>query len=199
MDGVMSQLRSRVYQQAVTVAGLALWLAAFVWLASRTDWRAQLPCVAFVPAIIIASMFVQHFRMPSGLKFTHERLTFTLSDAIVLLAACWYGFAPAVFIAGIEGFTTSRRTVRRLSSNLFSGGMMALTAAAAALTLNAVFRYAFNQPDTGAHHTALAVAVAMFVASLAHNVTNVAFISTLLALRHAQPIMRSGLEKLLSA
>src|ERR1041384_5853578 len=108
MDGLTSRPQSRIYQQAVTVAGLALWLAAFVWLAGRADWREQLTVVAFVPAIIIASMFVQHFRMPSGLKFTHERLTFTLSDAIVLLAACWYGFAAAVFIAGIEGFTTPR-------------------------------------------------------------------------------------------
>ncbi|PYS93403.1 MAG: hypothetical protein DMF64_05155 [Acidobacteria bacterium] len=196
MDGVTRRPQSQSYQWAVTGAGLALWLAAFVWLAAHYGWHEQLMFIAFVPAIILASMFVQHFRMPMGLKFTHERLTFTLSDAIVLLAACWYGLAPAVFIAGIEGFTTSRRTVRRLSSNLFSGGMMALTAAAAALSLSAVFRYGFNQPGTGAHHPALAVAVAMLVASLAHNVTNVALLFTLLALRHGQPVVRGCLEKL---
>src|ERR1041384_4603174 len=108
MDGLTQRPQSKYYQWAVTGAGLSLWLAAFVWLAVHYGWRDQLTFIALGPVIILASMCVQHFRMPTGLKFRHERLTFTLSDAIVLLAACWYGFAAAVFIAGLEGFTTPR-------------------------------------------------------------------------------------------
>ena len=178
------------------VVGGGLWLAAAAWLAVGYGWREQLACAAFVPTIILASMFVQTFRMPQGLRFTHERLTFTLSDAIVLLAACWYGPAPAVFVGGIEGFVTSRRAARRWRGNLFSGGMMALAAAVAAAALRVVLRDGFHQAAVGLHHTALAVAVAMFVASLAHNVANVALLSTLLSLRHDQPILRGSLEKL---
>ncbi len=186
---------SEVYQRATTAAGLLLWLAACVWLAVSYAWREQLTVAAFVPLVILASMFVQTFRVPSGLKFTHERLTFTLSDAVVLLVACWYGLAPAVFVAAIEGFFTSRRTTHRTSSNAFSAGMMALAAAAAALTLSVVLHYGFREATTGARHTALAVAVAMFVASLVHNVVNVSLLSVLLALRHDQPVVRNCWEK----
>ena len=86
--------------------------------------------LALVPVIVFAGLFTQHFRIPFGLDLTQERLTFSLSDAIVLLVAYWYGVHPAIFVAGLEGFITSRRTVRRWSSNLFSLGMMSLVAAA---------------------------------------------------------------------
>jgi putative nucleotidyltransferase with HDIG domain len=196
MDKMTIHPKHKVYQAGVTYAGLALWLAGAAWLACGFHWQGQLSFLAFVPAVILASMFVQTFRMPAGLRFTHERLTFTLSDALVLLVACWYGFAPAVCLAGIEGFTTSRRTVRRLSSNLFSAGMMALAAAAAAGALQLVLRYGFHEAGTGAEHTALAVSVAMFVASLTHTVVNLSLLCTLLALRHDKSIVQGCLEKL---
>ncbi|HEX8069143.1 MAG TPA: HD domain-containing phosphohydrolase [Pyrinomonadaceae bacterium] len=196
MDTMTIHPKHRMYQTGVTVVGLAAWLACAAWLAGGYNWAGQLSFFAFVPAIIFASMFVQTFRMPAGLRFTHERLTFTLSDALVLLVACWYGFAPAVCLAGIEGFTTSRRTVRRASSNLFSAGMMALAAAAAAGALRLVLRQGFHEAGTGAEHTALAVSVAMFVASLTHTVVNLSLLCTLLALRHDKSIMQGCLEKL---
>jgi len=73
-----------------------------------------------------------------------------------------FGLAPAVFIAGIDGFTGSRRTARRLSSNFFSSAMMSLGAAAAAISLGAVLRYGFGQePGTVSNYTLLAAAVAL--------------------------------------
>jgi hypothetical protein len=129
--------KSRIYQVAVSTAGAALWLMAAIGLTGY-GWRDQLTFVVLVPVIVALGMFLQHVRLPLGLKFTQERITFTLTDAFVLLVACWFGLAPAVFLAGIEGFTSSRRTVRRLSSNLFSSGMMSLGAAAASFALRAV-------------------------------------------------------------
>ena len=179
--------RSDVYQIGISVAGMILW----VFSAARITgygWREQLMFLALVPAVMLLGRFVQHFRLPLGLKFTRERITFTLSDGIVLLVACSFGLAPAVFIAGIDGFTGSRRTARRLSSNFFSSAMMSLGAAAAAISLGAVLRYGFGQePGTGLNHTLLAAAVALLVGSIVQIAVNIVLFSTLFALRQDNP------------
>ena len=172
------------YQMTVSIAGIAIWLFAVVRICGGYGWRDQLMFIALVPVIIIVGMFVQTFRLPLGLKFTQERIVFTLADAFVLLVACWFGLVPAVFLAGIEGFTSSRRTVRRLSSNLFSSGMMSLGAAAASVSLNVVLRHGFaEETGTGLNHTLLAAAVAILVGSLVQIAVNVGLFSTLFILR----------------
>jgi len=110
--------RSDVYQTGISVAGMVLWVICAARITGY-GWRDQLMFLAIVPAVMSLGRFVQHFRLPLGSKFTRERITFTLSDGIVLLVACSFGLAPAVLIAGIDGFTSSRRTARRLSSNFF--------------------------------------------------------------------------------
>lgn len=172
------------YQVAVSAVGFAAWLIAIATICKSYGWREQLTFLALVPVIITAGLFVQHFRLPVGLKFTQDRIVFTLTDAIVLLVACWFGPAPAVALAGIEGFTSSRRTVRRLSSDLFSSGMMSLGAAAASFTLGATLHYGFGEEaGTGLNHTLLAAAVAMLVGSVVQIAMNVALLSTLFVLR----------------
>ena len=124
-----SEKQARVYQTAVAVVGLCLWLASVISLFANQDLREQLILIGFIPLIILISLFPKTFTLPSGIK--RDKITFTLSDAFVFLIACWYGTLPAVLIAGAEAFISSRRTVRRLSSNLFSAGMISLAAAAA--------------------------------------------------------------------
>ncbi len=176
--------KSRIYQVTVSAAGGTVWLIAVALVLTGYGWRDQLMFVALVPVIVALGMFVQHFRLPLGLKFTQERITFTLTDAFVLLVACWFGIVPAVFLAGIEGFTSSRRTVRRLSSNVFSSGMMSLGAAAASFALRAVLHYGFGEETgTGLNHTLLAAAVAMLVGGVLQIAINVVLFSILLALR----------------
>src|SRR5262249_36009840 len=131
----------------------------------------------------------QHIRMPLGPKLTRERLTFTLADALVLLVACWYGLAAAVFTAGIEGYTSSRRTVRRLSSNLFSSSIMSLSAAAGAAAIGGTLVLVFRQPASGGRPAVLAAAVALLAGSLVQMLVNTLLLSTLLALRHGRPIV----------
>ena len=116
---------SRVYQRAVTAAGMCLWLVSAASILR--------PLVAGSIDFCDDGAWNNHhrnvrtdFRLPLGARFTQERLTFTLTDAFVLLVACWFGTVPAIFLAGIEGFTSSRHTARRLSSNLFSSSMMSL-------------------------------------------------------------------------
>ncbi|HVF57581.1 MAG TPA: HD domain-containing phosphohydrolase [Pyrinomonadaceae bacterium] len=192
--------KSRVYQTAITVAGISVWLAAAAHTGLNYTWREQSTLLlAVVPLITLISLFPHVFPMPSGLKFTSENMTFNLSDAILLLVACWYGVAPAVVVGGLEGFTSSRRAVRRLSSNLFSLGMLSLAAGAAASSLDALLRFGFKETGTGGEHTFLAVAVALLVASVVHITTNTGLISTLLALRHGKPILHSWKEFLWAA
>jgi putative nucleotidyltransferase with HDIG domain len=180
--------KGRIYQAAVTAGGAALWLASIINLSSSYSIKDQLLLVLLVPLIIVAGTFLHHFRLPSGLKLAQNTLVFTPVDAIVLLVACWHGVSPAIFIAAIEGFTSSRRTVRRLSSNLFSFSMMALTAAAASASLTAVLRYGFGEAESAREHAFLAVAVAILVASLVQLATNYALLSTLFALRQGNSV-----------
>jgi putative nucleotidyltransferase with HDIG domain len=180
--------KGRIYQVAVTAAGASLWIISIINLFSSYSIRDQLLFVLLVPLIIVAGTFLHHFRLPSGLKLAQNRLVFTPVDAIVLLVACWHGISPAIFIAAIEGFTSSRRTVRKLSSNLFSFSMMALTAAAASASLQAVLRYGFGEAANLRDHTFLAMAVSILVASLVQLATNYALLSTLFALRQGNSV-----------
>ncbi|HEX8183125.1 MAG TPA: HD domain-containing phosphohydrolase [Blastocatellia bacterium] len=183
--------KSRGYQAIVTVAGITSWLAAGAWIAYTYDLRDQLTIIALMPLIIGLGMFAHEFQLPVGLKFTQEKFTFTLADAIVLLVACWNGAVPAVFIAGVEGFTSSRRRGCRLSSNFFSSAIMSLSAAIASAGLGAVLSYVFSEGFSGGKHSFLAVAVALLVASIIQIATNIVLLSTLIALRHGNPIISS--------
>src|SRR5687767_10067709 len=144
----------------------------------------------------MTGMFPNSFPLPS-LKVTKEKLTFTYSDALVLLVACWYGLPACVFIAGIEGFTSSRRVVRRFYSNLYSSSMMSLAAASAAVTLGLVLNYGFGDAGSIQKRTFLAVAVAMLIASIVHIVVNSALFSLIFSVRLQIPFIRSWKQNLL--
>jgi putative nucleotidyltransferase with HDIG domain len=193
----IANIRSRVFTATVIAVGILLWLAATASFFIEHGWRDQLTLLTFVPLVVITGMFPNTLPLPSGLKLTTEKLTFTLSDAIVLLVACWLGLPACVFVAGIEGYTSSRRTVRRLSSNLFSSAMMALAAAAAALSLNAVLQYGFVETLNTHNYAFPAVTVAVLVASLTHIIVNTGLITVLFALRLGNPIFSSWKENFL--
>ncbi|MBC7930222.1 MAG: HD domain-containing protein [Rubrivivax sp.] len=184
MSETKENYKSRAFQTTVTAAGLLLWGAGVAEITMLRTPAEQLTLLVLVPLAIIVGMFPITFPLPSGLKFTSEKVSFTLSDAFILLVACRYGVLPAAFLAGLEGFVSSRSTVRRLSSNLFSSGMMSLAAGAAAAGLTATLTYAF-----GSSSSFTAAACALLVASLIHLAVNVGLLSTLLALRHGDSIL----------
>ena len=189
-----AEKQAQIYQTAVAVTGLCLWLVSVITLFTSHTLRAQLVLIGFVPLIILISLFPNTFTLPSGIK--RDKITFTLSDAFVFLIACWYGILPAVFIAGAEGFVSSRRTVRRLSSNLFSAGMISLAAAAAGIALNATLRYGFHETNVGKYHSFFAVTVALLPATAAHVLVNVGLLSKLFALRSRTNFFRAWQENL---
>jgi putative nucleotidyltransferase with HDIG domain len=179
-----------LYTTTLTVLSLAVWLAATGSFFVEHVWRDQLTVLALLPLVIVMGMFPNTLPLPSALKLSQERMNFTLSDALVLLIACRYGFAACVLVAGIEGLTSSRRAVRRLSSNLYSFGMMSLSAAAAATALQAVLRYGFGEAAR-AEHTFPAIAVAVLAASIVHISVNTGVISLLFATRLGVSVMSS--------
>jgi putative nucleotidyltransferase with HDIG domain len=176
--------KSFAFLTAVAVAGLLLWATGVADIVARRTPSEQLALLVLVPLAIIVGMFPVTFPLPSGLKFTTEKICFTLSDAFILLVACRYGVLPAIFLAGLEGFVSSRSTVRRVSSNLFSAGMMSLAAAAAASALAATLTHGF-----AGSNSFTAAACALLVASLVQLAVNVGLLSTLLALRHGDPVL----------
>lgn len=176
--------KSHIYQTVVTVVGISLWLAALARIAYTYELRNQITLLALIPLIMVVGMLALKFQLPIGLKFTQEKITFTLSDAIVLLVACWGGILPAVLTAGIEGYTSSRRRGGRPSSHLFSSAIMSLGAAAASGSLIAVLKYVFNDAHLGINHSFFAVAVAFLVASIFQISANIVLLSTLMGFRH---------------
>src|SRR2546427_4654159 len=191
--------KGRSYQAAVMVAGLSLWLIAAGDTIVGYAWRDLLVLLAVVPVIIMVDLFPIRFPLPAGWKSTQENITFTLIDAFVLTIAAWYGIAPAVLIAGIEGFTSSRRQVRRLSSTLFSSGMMSLTAAAASFSLSAALGDGWTGAAIGHNHGVSTVATALLLASVVQVSVNWGLLSTLLALRYENSILRVWRENFVCA
>ncbi|MBA3765908.1 MAG: hypothetical protein H0W99_02755 [Acidobacteria bacterium] len=104
MSKEVLQAKSRIFQSAVSAIGLFVWLAAAGVLFTNYSLRHQLIVLALVPLILIVSMFMNVFQLPSGAKLTNEKFNFTLSDAIILVVAYWYGLAPAIFVARHRGF-----------------------------------------------------------------------------------------------
>jgi len=193
MPRAKAEKKALAYQTAVTVAGLGLWLAAVAFLFTAHPPREQLILVGFVPLIIVIGLFPNTFTL-SGLK--RDKITFTLSDAFIFLIACWYGTLPAVFVAGVEGFISSRRSVRRISSNLFSAGMISLAAGAAGVALNLTLRYGFHESNAVQHHSFLAVTVSLLPATAVHVLVNVGLLSKLFALRGMTNFLRTWRDNL---
>jgi diguanylate cyclase (GGDEF)-like protein len=190
--------KSRLYPVSITVGGIVLWLAAAGNFVLAHAWQEQLVVLALLPLVIVTGMFPNTIPLPASLQRSQEKMTFTLSDALVLLIACRYGVAATVFVAGIEGLTSSRRAVRRLSSNFYSFGMMSLAAAAAASSLVAVLRYGFEEaPGTG--QTFQAIAIAMLAASIVHISVNTGLVAVLFGVRLGVPLLPSWKENFLLA
>ncbi len=191
--------RGRVFQIVVTATGIALWLAAAATLPFQLAAPEQLAVLVLTPLACVLGMFPLSFPLPSGLQPTREKINFTLSDAFVLLTACRYGVFAAIFVAGVEGFISSRRGGPRLSSNLFSSGMMSLSSAAAALGLGAVLRYGWSDvaattasaSATTSHAYAFStISLALLVGGLMQVFVNLGLLSVLLARRQNHSVLR---------
>ncbi|HYP25892.1 MAG TPA: HD domain-containing phosphohydrolase [Blastocatellia bacterium] len=181
----------RCYQLTVTAAGLSLCVLAGANIALRYETVDQLVVLALIPLAICVGAFPQNFKLPVGLGFTQEVITFTLTDAIVIIVACCYGPYPAILIAGVEGFVSARRGGPLLSSHLFSSAMMTLSAAAASAVLSGGLYFIFDEAGRGVNQSLAATAISMFLASIAHFTVNAVLLSTLIALRHGRSITRS--------
>jgi putative nucleotidyltransferase with HDIG domain len=193
MSKSKTNVHSRFYQNAVSFLGTILWLYAFAFVAMQYGWKQQFAVMALVPLMILISLFPNTFKLPSGLAFTRERVTLSFADSIVLLVAYWFGFAPAVFLAGIEGFFSTRRT-SKFRTSFFSSSMMMFGALAASLTISVALRLIKHAPAL-MQNRALAVAIAILAASIAQMFFNVALLSILFSLRGSKTLIENLREK----
>jgi putative nucleotidyltransferase with HDIG domain len=198
MTEEVKEIKGRILPTAITVGGIMLWLGATLSFFAGHDRQQLMIVFALLPLVVVSGMFPNILPLPSGLKLSREKMSFTLSDALVLLIACHFGFAASVFVAGIEGLTSSRRAVRRLSSNLYSLSMMSAASAAAATVLQGVMRYGFGEAG-GTDHAFQAIAVGMLVASIVHIIVNTGIISLLFASRLGTSFLSSWKENFLLA
>lgn len=193
-----SYMDSRFFQQTIIVFGIVLWLYCVAFVTLRYDTTSQFMILPLVPLMIFISLFLNTFQLPSGLTFTRERVSLSFADSIVLLVAYGIGLAPAVFLAAIEGYFSTRRTSKWRTS-LFSASMMAFSALAASLTINAVLNFDPSyQAATGSRHT-LVVAVSLLAGSLVQMCVNVFVLSIFLSLRQNKSLLDSLRERFLMA
>ncbi len=179
--------RGSFFRQAIIVGGGALWLFSTLNFIISHVWHEQLLLVALCAATVVVGMFTTTFRLPSGLKFTEESMTFTLSDALVLLIAFNYGIAAATFVAGIESFVAARRGQKRqLTVALFNAAMMAFAAAAAASSIHLIKQSNFALLE---NQSFLLAAAAMLVGSVVQTLVNLGMLSVLLSLRHGNSFL----------
>jgi len=179
---------SKIFQITVSVFGLAIWGAAAFSLSLGSDRTRLLISLALVPLLFLSSLFINTFQLSVGQIVARSRLTCTLSDSVILLVAYGCGAPPAIFLAGIEAFFSTRRT-SGLPTSLFSMSVMSLAAACAVISLDAVLAASdlFFVPHT------LAVAAALLVGSLVQLFVNILFISVIIALRQ-----NTGIKQLLA-
>jgi diguanylate cyclase (GGDEF)-like protein len=191
--------RARTYQVTITAIGILVWLAAASHTIGSYSFRNLLILAAVLPFGTIVGFFPITFPLPTGRKASTENINFTLIDAVVLTAAVCYGIAPAILIAGLEGYTSSRRLVRRTSSNLFSSSMMSLTAAAASLSLSLVLPGSWSGVLTSRIPSFSAVAGALLLASIVQVSINWGLLSALLALREHKSILHTWRQNIVCA
>jgi len=193
--------KSRVFQIVVSAIGISAWVAAAASLPMNHNGRDLWIITALVPLSVFVGMFSHTFKLPEGMRFTNDRFTFTLVDSIILLVAVWYGPMAAIFIHGIEGYTSSWRIHRvkqyDMVRDLFSSSMMSLATAAAGFTLTGVLHYGFGEAQRGLNHRLLSVAVSLLVASLVHNFINMWLVSTLIAMRYDHPVLKTWKQNFL--
>ena len=204
MNPVPANKASRAFQVTVIAVGVAIWMASAVSVISSFSIRHIMTVLALAPVTMIVGRFSHTYKLPSGLRFSRHDVTFTFADSIVLLVACWFGIGPAVFVQGIEAYTSGRRIKKnphtQLFSDMFSAGMMNIATAGAAIAMTLVIHYGFGVSTPASLNTSpnfLAVSSGLIVAAIIQNLTNLSLFTTLMALREKTPLGPKLLEYVL--
>ncbi|HKG15717.1 MAG TPA: EAL domain-containing protein [Pyrinomonadaceae bacterium] len=169
----------RLYQRAVTAAG-----ALLVLLCARRVTPAELDLrylLLFLVTVGVSSRV--------AIKIPRHDSNITLSDAFVLLAVLIYGGGAGVLLAAADGISSGLRISRlkKPSTILFNGAVMACStaAAAAALSLVGVGARDFWRQDYGT------LAVAACTLGLVQFAANSGLIAVGLALKTSQPVFQA--------
>ncbi len=178
-----------LYQVTVTLIGASLWIFASVGLFFHYELKDFSIVLLLILFTVFIGSFSQTFRVPFGLGFTQEKISYTLTDAISLLTAVLYGPIPTIVVAGIDGFISSWRTLRlprslrKLYDSSFSSAIVSLSGLSSALTVQLVLRYEGGRPNF------ITISVSLLFAGFILFAINTILLSTLLALRRGEAIV----------
>jgi diguanylate cyclase (GGDEF)-like protein/putative nucleotidyltransferase with HDIG domain len=133
----VQQKKLFIYQTVILIAGAALWLAGLPGLLSLPG-RTQIELLLL--GLIVALASLRSFLIPAiSFRFINRQDTcVTASDAIILLLVVAYGPAPAILVAGLDGYLGSHASVPATNSqrhliSLRSAATMSISTALAAL------------------------------------------------------------------
>jgi diguanylate cyclase (GGDEF)-like protein len=169
----------RLYQWAVVAAG-----ALVVVFCARSVSPA-----AFDLRFLLLSVATVGVSSRVAIKIPRHDSNITLSDAFVLLAALIYGGPAAVLLAAADGLNSGLRISRlkKPSTVLFNGAVMACSTAASAAALSLVSGGArdFWRQDYGT------LAIAACTLGLAQFAANSGLVAVGLALKTSQPVRQT--------
>jgi len=183
-----------VFQWAVILAGGLLWLGSLVRLLVWSDGSAFV-AVALLGLAAVAVSFKPVRITSPGMKLGNKRhISLTVSDAVTFLLLVLYGPAAAIVVGGVDGFVASRRSVRRIESNVFTLGMLALSFFCSGLVYELAMRFEGVAPYAGFSHRTAKLILPLFIATTVHFLVVSSSLATILGLRYRTPIRRQWVD-----
>lgn len=195
-DSRISQRLSQALLYSTLTAG------TFVWICSLPGVLAHTASEKFEIAIICALVIIVGYKSlsvpsPNFKRGQNTDVVTSISDALVIFTALVHGIAAAIFIAGIDGFTSSRNQTRKVRSNLFSLALLALSTGGAMtayrlamLSLSGVYQCGLSTPFAR-------MAVPLLVFTLTHFLINTSVLCTVISLRDGESVWKSWRENYL--
>lgn len=182
-----------IYQALILMAGALCWCAGLPTLVAMS-WRTLLELLLLGLIVVLASL--RSFLIPAfNFRIINRNdICVTASDTIILLLIVAYGNAPAVVIAGLDGYLGSYSSIspgkpQRLMISLRSAATMSISVALAAQAASLCFD---GEPQrTGNYSLPLAqTMIALIVAAATHFAVNSSIVASFVALRNQRNLFQ---------
>ncbi|MFN7944836.1 MAG: diguanylate cyclase [Blastocatellia bacterium] len=190
----VQQRKLSLYQSVILLTGSLVWLAA---LPVPTGLNSRTLIELLLLGLIVTLASLRSFLIPSiSFRFINRQDTcVTASDAIILLLLVAYGPAPAILIAGIDGFLGSHSSVpatnpQRLIISFRSAATMCISIALAALAAHLMLSGAPPFAPGECAQPMSQVMLALMAAAATHFLVNSTIVASFVALKNGGSFRR---------
>jgi diguanylate cyclase (GGDEF)-like protein len=190
----VQQQKLFIYQTLILLTGAVLWIAGLPKLAAL-PLRALSELLLLGLVVVLASL--RSIPIPSiSFRFINRQDTcVTASDAIILLLVVAYGNAPAILVAGVDGFLGSRSSIptghlQRRMISLRSAATMCISVALAALVAQLFLRSTQPVQPGECAHPLSQVMLALIAAAATHFLVNSSIVASFVALKNGGSFFR---------